>query len=598
MTRTPARPPTVGTLCIVLHTHLPWVAGHGTWPVGEEWLHQAWSAAYLPLVEVLGGLAAEGRRNLLSLGVTPVLAAQLDDPRCLREQHGWLARWQLRAHELATRPGADRQLRDIAALEHRTAAHALELFESTWRHGGSAALRPLVDAGAVELLGGPATHPVLPLLPEPLARLALTSGLDDTAVRLGRRPRGAWLPECAVGPGLDRLLSASGVDHVMVDEATLVAGGGSTDRVGLWGDVAVVGRDLALTDLVWSSRSGFPGGADYRDFHHLDDGSGFRTLRVTSPTAAAKAPYDPTAASALARRDAARFAAAVRDRLLARTAAGEQPLAVVAWDTELFGHWWHEGPQFLGHALRMLPEAGVRLATLAEVTAEGRAVARPVDLPVGSWGHGKDLRLWAGPAVADLAADQRGGGGRAPVGRTPQDCRDRGRSRRVAGRLGPRGPAADGQRLGLHGLAALGRGLRPGPARGAPRGVPPAAAGGADGLAGLESPPTVRGRPAPGRAHGGRRRLADTRHAEQAQRAEGGVPRRRGVLRGVTVSRITALLVLTAAFAPAAVMGALPVVAPVLIVVCGLAMAVTAFLQAPEPATVSVETAGESVPQQ
>lgn len=405
MTRTPARPPTVGTLCIVLHTHLPWVAGHGTWPVGEEWLHQAWSAAYLPLVEVLGGLAAEGRRNLLSLGVTPVLAAQLDDPRCLSEQHGWLARWQLRAHELATRPGADRQLRDIAALEHRTAAHALELFESTWRHGGSAALRPLVDAGAVELLGGPATHPVLPLLPEPLARLALTSGLDDTAVRLGRRPRGAWLPECAVGPGLDRLLSASGIDHVMVDEATLVAGGGSTDRVGLWGDVAVVGRDLALTDLVWSSRSGFPGGADYRDFHHLDDGSGFRTLRVTSPTAAAKAPYDPTAASALARRDAARFAAAVRDRLLARTAAGEQPLAVVAWDTELFGHWWHEGPQFLGHALRMLPEAGVRLATLAEVTAEGRAAARPVDLPVGSWGHGKDLQLWAGPAVADLAAD-------------------------------------------------------------------------------------------------------------------------------------------------------------------------------------------------
>ena len=66
----------------------------------------------------------------------------------------------------------------------------------------------------------------------------------------------------------------------------------------------------------------------------------------------------------------------------------------------------------------------------------------------------------------------------------------------------------------------------------------------------------------------------------------------------MTVSRIAALLVLTAAFAPAAVMGALPVVAPVLIVVCGLAMAVTAFLQAPEPATVSRETAGESVPQQ
>jgi hypothetical protein len=56
----------------------------------------------------------------------------------------------------------------------------------------------------------------------------------------------------------------------------------------------------------------------------------------------------------------------------------------------------------------------------------------------------------------------------------------------------------------------------------------------------------------------------------------------------VTVSRIAALLVLTAAFAPAAVMGALPVVAPVLIVLCGVAMAVTAFLQAPEPQPVNV----------
>jgi hypothetical protein len=64
----------------------------------------------------------------------------------------------------------------------------------------------------------------------------------------------------------------------------------------------------------------------------------------------------------------------------------------------------------------------------------------------------------------------------------------------------------------------------------------------------------------------------------------------------VTVSRIAALLVLTAAFAPAAVMGALPVVAPVLIVLCGVAMAVSAFLQAPEPQPVSVEAAGESVP--
>lgn len=67
------------------------------------------------------------------------------------------------------------------------------------------------------------------------------------------------------------------------------------------------------------------------------------------------------------------------------------------------------------------------------------------------------------------------------------------------------------------------------------------------------------------------------------------------------MTRIAALFLLTAAFAPAAVMGALPVVAPVLIVLCGVAMAVTAFFEAPEPQPVPVpasvpERVSESVP--
>jgi 1,4-alpha-glucan branching enzyme len=89
--------PPVGTLCVVLHTHLPWLARHGTWPVGEEWLHQAWAQSYLPLLSMLHRLRREGRRDLLTLGLTPVLAAQLDDPYLLREHHLWLGRWRLRA---------------------------------------------------------------------------------------------------------------------------------------------------------------------------------------------------------------------------------------------------------------------------------------------------------------------------------------------------------------------------------------------------------------------------------------------------------------------------------------------------------------------
>ena len=93
--------PVPGLFTLVLHTHLPWLAHHGRWPVGEEWLYQSWSAAYLPLMRVLRTLAAEDRRHLVTLGMTPVVTAQLDDPYCLAGMHHWLANWQLRALEAA-----------------------------------------------------------------------------------------------------------------------------------------------------------------------------------------------------------------------------------------------------------------------------------------------------------------------------------------------------------------------------------------------------------------------------------------------------------------------------------------------------------------
>jgi 1,4-alpha-glucan branching enzyme len=93
-----------GLFTLVLHTHLPWLAHHGRWPVGEEWLYQSWSASYLPLLRVLRKLADEDRQRLITLGMTPVVTAQLDDPYCLDGMYHWLANWQLRAAEAATLP--------------------------------------------------------------------------------------------------------------------------------------------------------------------------------------------------------------------------------------------------------------------------------------------------------------------------------------------------------------------------------------------------------------------------------------------------------------------------------------------------------------
>ena len=53
MTTPTGRGAVPGLFSLVLHTHLPWLAHHGRWPVGEEWLYQSWAAAYLPLVALL-----------------------------------------------------------------------------------------------------------------------------------------------------------------------------------------------------------------------------------------------------------------------------------------------------------------------------------------------------------------------------------------------------------------------------------------------------------------------------------------------------------------------------------------------------------------
>ena len=403
----------IGTCCVVLHTHLPWLAHGGAWPVGEEWLHQAWAGSYQPMVRMLERLADEGRRDVLTLGLTPVLTAMLDDPYLLRELHSWLGNWQVRSWELAARGGA---IRDLGAYEHRLATGALSDFETRWANGGSAVLRGLADTGVVELLGGPATHPYQPLVVDDrLVDLQLQVGLDDGAVRLGRRASGIWAPECGYAPGLEQRYAAAGVTHFVADGPTLLGARrddpyatGAAWQVGD-SDVVVLARDLDVSYRVWSPKAGYPGGAWYRDFHTFDHPTGFRAYRVTSKRTPPedKRAYDPPRAASAVGRDAADFVDVVVRRLHDLAAARGRPgLVVVAYDTELFGHWWHEGPQWLEEVLRRLPEAGVRLTTLQGAIDAGHVEGR-VDLPAGSWGSGKDSRVWSGEQVADVMAESQ-----------------------------------------------------------------------------------------------------------------------------------------------------------------------------------------------
>jgi 1,4-alpha-glucan branching enzyme len=402
-----------GQFSLVLHTHLPWLAHHGRWPVGEEWLYQSWASAYLPLLRVLRTLAAEDRRGLVTLGLTPVVAAQLDDPYCLDGMHRWLANWQLRAREattLHTPTGAaagsamtSEALRRFGIREYDEATRSLEDFTTEWRHGAAPLLRALIDAGTVELLGGPLAHPFQPLLHPRLRDFALREGLADAGQRFGHTPTGIWAPECAYDPGMEHGYRAAGVTHFMVDGPSLHGDTALGRPVGDSGVVAF-GRDLAVSYRVWSPKSGYPGHGAYRDFHTYDHVTGLKPARVTGRKVPgeAKAPYDPERADAAVDAHVTDFVEVVRRRLIAESQRLGRPAHVVAaFDTELFGHWWYEGPIWLERLLRALPAAGVRVGTLGDALADG-FVGAPVDLPAGSWGSGKDWQVWSGPKVADL----------------------------------------------------------------------------------------------------------------------------------------------------------------------------------------------------
>ena len=216
--------------------------------------HQSWATAYLPLMRVLRQLAEEGRGHLLTLGMTPVVTAQLDDPYCLAGMQQWLSNWQLRALEATTvrdSGGAPETFNSPEALrtfgihEHQQAGAALAEFADHWQHGGSPVLRQLIGAGTIELLGGPLSHPFQPLLNPRLREFALREGLADAGARFAHTPGGIWAPECAYAPGMETGYAAAGVTHFMVDGPSLHGDTALGRPVGE-SNVVAFGRDLRV----------------------------------------------------------------------------------------------------------------------------------------------------------------------------------------------------------------------------------------------------------------------------------------------------------------------------------------------------------------
>ena len=62
---------------LTLPSPLPYVMNHGRWPHGSDWITEAAIDTYLPLIETLRSMEADGITAPVTIGFTPVLANQL-----------------------------------------------------------------------------------------------------------------------------------------------------------------------------------------------------------------------------------------------------------------------------------------------------------------------------------------------------------------------------------------------------------------------------------------------------------------------------------------------------------------------------------------
>ncbi len=203
-----SRRESAGDLALVLHSHMPYVEGFGTYPFGEEWLFDAVIRSYLPVLEVARDL---------TLTVTPVLADQLEDAGVRERLRRFLVEWRIGAAE-ADLPEVPPECRPAVEGELARYSHALELLDAA----GGDPLAPFQRAaaeGRVALAASAATHAVLPLLATREGqRLQLDAGIRSHRRRFGW-DGGFWLPECAYAPGLEWRLAEAGVGWFCVDQS-------------------------------------------------------------------------------------------------------------------------------------------------------------------------------------------------------------------------------------------------------------------------------------------------------------------------------------------------------------------------------------------
>jgi len=446
-----------GYFTFVLHSHLPYVLGHGKWPHGTDWLNEAAAETYIPILLACDRLVQKGISPRLTIGISPVLCEQLAHDSFKTEFSQYL-RQRIEAAGNDAEEFYRTDQSNFLELAHRWEKfyeRVSAAFHDTYKQDLVAAFHRLQDNNHIEIVTCAATHGYLPLLSQDeTIQAQIKQAVSSYRRHFGRKPRGIWLPECAYRPaydwsppvsidglpesykrkGIEEFLSENFLEYFFVDSATLKGGraiGVYVDRFdalkALWGrfeqqykpreeeeektplsaylvgakegraPVGVFTRHPDTSLQVWSGEWGYPGDGNYLDFHKKRFPGGHRYWAVTSAKSdlADKVVYNPETTRGRIGENSSHFAGLIRKFLFDHyDNTGEAGILVAPFDAELFGHWWFEGPEFLEQVIEKLSNSeDIGLCTAGEYY-DIKKPSRIISLPEGSWGEGGYHYIW------------------------------------------------------------------------------------------------------------------------------------------------------------------------------------------------------------
>ncbi len=373
-----------GYLSLVLHAHLPFVR-HPEYPdfLEEDWLYEAISETYIPLLLAFQHLRDEGVKFRLTMSMTPPLCEMLTDSLLQqRYVHHLDKLCELSEKEVERTKEEAPDFHSAALMYLRHFRQCREVFENVYQRNIVRGFRELQDQGYLEIITCCATHGYLPLMSNEAAKRAQIQIARANYIKhFGRPPRGIWLAECAFNPGDDRYLKEAGIQF-FISDAHAILYGTPRPRRGIYAPVitpegvAVFARDSETSEQVWSSEIGYPGDPLYREFYRdlgydaqdeeyikpylHDDGVrrniGLKYHRITGKVSLhLKEPYVPEWATEKTTQHASNFLANRQAQAThLKSTLGRAPLILAPYDAELFGHWWFEGPQFLFYLFKKL----------------------------------------------------------------------------------------------------------------------------------------------------------------------------------------------------------------------------------------------------